>query len=104
MKKIFIIFVSALLFQWLYSQPGGASFKEKDYYNDIIIGPEAGYKFGVYKVGKWFDRDEKIKTGYLFGGINARRKFVQAGAYYNAGDFISYPGFRVGLILKKQNS
>ncbi|MCB0737254.1 MAG: OmpA family protein [Bacteroidetes bacterium] len=59
---------------------------------DIKIGPEAFYHMALLTS----DNLEEKSTYWRFG-VNARYRFLHAGLFYNTGDLIKYPGFRLGF-------
>ncbi|MFC2086202.1 OmpA family protein [Bacteroidota bacterium] len=62
------------------------------------LGPEFMYVLG-HKVDAFTVQNEesKVNSKYMRFGINARWRFIQGGVFYNMGEAINYPGFRVGL-------
>lgn len=59
---------------------------------NLKIAPEAFYHMALLTSKNYGEK----ATHWKFG-VNARYRFLQAGLFYNTGDLIQYPGFRLGF-------
>ncbi|MGB0432634.1 MAG: hypothetical protein ACPGLV_19305, partial [Bacteroidia bacterium] len=59
---------------------------------ELKVGPEAFYHLALLT-----SNNLDGKATYWRFGVNARYRFLHAGLFYNTGDLIQYPGFRLGF-------